>query len=210
MTAFPEENPMRRFIIRGPKSRRIADRLAYAKHVAERLTNNPDFPEPLPAHARLVVHLAAAEAALVTSLTRARGTAAALKAALRAVEGDLKTLHVFVEVAANQRPGDGAAMIARAGMSLKNARGPSRPTLKVRQGRIPGSVLVDARAVGRKASYEWQYSTDQKLWVTAETNFECKAELFGLKRATRYFFRFRARTRKGLGKWSDAVSMIVS
>ena len=32
---------MRRFIIRGPKSRRIADRLAYAKFVAERLIHAP-------------------------------------------------------------------------------------------------------------------------------------------------------------------------
>ena len=201
---------MRRLIVRGPKSRRIADKIADAKFVAQSLTDNLYFPDPIPAHASLKVHVAAAEAAQVATLTRTAGTAAALKAALRAVEGDLKTLYVLVENVANRHPTDGAAIIASAGMSLKDARGPGRAELSVKQGGISGSVLLVARAIARKASYEWQYSTDQERWVTADTTFECTAELFGLKRATRYYFRFRARTPAGLGNWSQVVSMIVA
>jgi hypothetical protein len=201
---------MRRLIVRGPKSRRIADRLAHAKLVAQSLTGNPDFPDPIPALAKLIVHIAAAEAALVASLTKRKGTAAALKAALVAVEGDLKTLYVLVETVANRHPTDGPAIIERAGMSRKNARGPSPAELTVKQGNISGSVLLVARAIARKASYEWQYSTDQERWVNADTTFKCKAELFGLKRGTRHYFRFRARTPAGLGKWSQVVSLIVA
>jgi len=54
---------MRALIVRKPRSRRISDRIAYAKLVAESLKDNPYFPTPVPALARLVDHIAAAEAA---------------------------------------------------------------------------------------------------------------------------------------------------
>ncbi len=201
---------MRRLIVRGPKSRRIADKIAHAKLVAQSLEDNPYFPDPIPAHADLVVHLAAAEAAQVAALTRTTGTAAALTAALSAVDGDLKSLYVLVEIVANQHPTDGAAIIESAGMSRKNARGPSPAELTVKQSRISGAVILVARAIARKASYEWQYSTDGKSWVSADTTFECKTEVFGLTRGTRHYFRFRARTPLGLGSWSQVVSFIVA
>jgi hypothetical protein len=76
--------------------------------------------------------------------------------------------------------------------------------------RISGAVILVARAIARKASYEWQYSTDGKSWVSAETTFECKTELFGLTRGPRHYFRFRALTRGGPGSWSQLVSFIVA
>jgi hypothetical protein len=99
-------------------------------------------------------------------------------------------------VAANQHPTDGAAIIESAGMSRKNARGPSPAELTVKQSRISGAVILVARAIA--------------LWVSAETTFECKTELFGLTRGPRHYFRFRARTRRGLGNWSQVVSFIVA
>ncbi len=66
-----------------------------------------------------------------------------------------------------------------------------------------------AGAVARKASYDWQYSTDEKTWASAETTFRAKTTLVGLAAGTRYFFRFRARTPEGLGDWSRVLSWIV-
>jgi hypothetical protein len=201
---------MPRFIVRKPRSRRIADRIAYAKFVAERLKDNPYFPNPIPAHARLVVHIAAADVAHATALTREAGTAAALAAAVRAVEGDLETLHVHVQNVANLDATNGPAIVASAGMSLKNTRGPSRADFAVKQGRTSGSVVLLAGAVARKASYDWQYSTDEETWTSAETAFRAKTTLAGLAAGTRYFFRFRARTPKGLRNWSRVISLIVT
>jgi hypothetical protein len=146
----------------------------------------------------------------VATLTRTAGTAAALAAALRAVDGDLRSLYVLVESVANQHAADGAAIIESSGMSRKDARGPSPAELTVKQSPISGAVILVARAIARKASYEWQYSTDGKGWVSAGTTFECKTELFGLTRGARHDFRLRARTRAGLGKWSQVVSFIVA
>jgi len=165
---------MRRLIVRRPKSRRIADRIAYARHVAERLTDNPYFPDPIPAHTSLLAHLPVAEAAQVAALTRAAGAAASLRAALRAAENDLDALHVLVPNVANQDPTNGPAIIASAGMTLKDARGPSPADFAVKQARNSGSVRLVARAVARKAWYDWEYSTDQETWTSAGTTLRAK------------------------------------
>jgi hypothetical protein len=200
---------MRPLIVRRPRSRRIADRMAYAKLVAESLKDNPYFPDPIPALGRLVTHIAAADAAQVAALTREAGTAATLAAAVRAVEGDLESLHVHVQNVARLDATNGPAIVASAGMSLKDARGPSRADFAVKQRRISGSVLLVARAIARKASYEWQYSTDEETWTSAETTFRAKTTLVGLAAGVRYFFRFRARTPKGLMDWSRVISLVV-
>jgi hypothetical protein len=200
---------MRPLIVRKPRSRRIADRIAYAKLVAESLKVSPYFPNPIPALAKLVAHIAAADAAHVAALTREAGTAATLAAAVRAVEGDLESLHVHVQGVARLDATNGPAIVASAGMSLKDARGPSPADFTVKQGRISGSVVLVARAVARKASYDWQYSTDEETWTSAETTFQAKTKLVGLAAGTRYFFRFRARTREGLKDWSQVISLLV-
>jgi hypothetical protein len=200
---------MRPLIVRKPRSRRIADRIAYAKLVAERLKDNPYFPDPIPALARLGVHLAAADVAHVAALTREAGTAATLAAAVRAVEGDLESLHVQVQSIASLDATNGPAIVASAGMSLKDARGPSKADFAVKQGRTSGSVVLLAGAVARKASYDWQYSTDEETWTSAETTFRAKTKLVGLAAGTRYSFRFRARTPEGLRDWSRVLSLIV-
>ena len=200
---------MRPLIVRKPRSRRIADRIAYAKLVAESLKVSPYFPNPIPALAKLVAHIAAADAAHVAALTREAGTAATLAAAVRAVEGDLESLHVHVQGVARLDATNGPAIVASAGMSLKDARGPSPADFAVKQGRISGSVVLVVRAITRKASYDWQYSTDEETWTSAETTFQAKTTLVGLAAGTRYFFRFRARTREGLRDWSRVISLIV-
>jgi hypothetical protein len=81
--------------------------------------------------------------------------------------------------------------------------------LPIKQGRISGSVLPVARAVARKASYDWQYSADEETWTSAKTTFQAKTTLVGLAAGTRYFSRFRPRTPEGLKDWSRVLSLIV-
>jgi phosphodiesterase/alkaline phosphatase D-like protein len=70
-------------------------------------------------------------------------------------------------------------------------------------------VVLFAGAVARKASYDWQYSTDEETWTSAETTFQATTTLLGLAAGTRYFFRFRARRPEGLRDWSRVLSRIV-
>jgi hypothetical protein len=78
-------------------------------------------------------------------------------------------------------------------MSEKDHRGPGRADFAVRLGRTSGKVILIARSVGRKATYEWQYSIDGKDWTSVEQTHDAETTISGLAAATRYSFRFRAR-----------------
>jgi hypothetical protein len=200
---------VRRLIVRGPRSRRIADKIAYAKLVAKSMRNNEYFPDPIPALDDLDSHIAVADAAHVAAETRTAGTAAALRAALSALQGNLAALQLIVEHAANAHPTDGHAIITTSGMSEKDNHGPGRADFAVRLGRTSGKVILIARSVGRKATYDWQYTIDEKDWTSVEQTHDAETTISGLAAATRYSFRFRARGAAGLGEWSQVVSVLV-
>jgi hypothetical protein len=127
-------------MVRGPRSRRIADKIAYARLVAKSMRSSEYFPNPIPALDDLDAHIVAAEAAQVAALTREIGKPAALKAALRALRGDLERLELIVQHAANLHPTDGPAVITTSGMNEKDNRGPGRADFAVRLGRVSGNA----------------------------------------------------------------------
>jgi hypothetical protein len=65
-----------------------------------------------------------------------------------ALQGDLGTLRVIIQHAANAHPTDGPATLATAGMNEKDNRGPGRADFAVRQKRVSGMVLLIARSKG--------------------------------------------------------------
>jgi hypothetical protein len=200
---------MRRLIVRGPRSRRIADKIAYARLVATSMRGNAYFSDPIRALDDLEAHIVVAEAAQVATLTRAVGTAPALRAVLRVLQGDLERLQLMVQQAANAHPTDGPAIIETAGMNQKDNRGPERADFAVRQGKVSGSVILIARSIGRKATYEWHYSIDGKHWTSVEPTHDAETRIAGLAVGTSYGFRFRARGAEGLGGWSRVITMLV-
>ncbi len=44
---------------------------------------------------------------------------------------------------------------------------------------MPGSVKLIAKAVATRASYEWQYSIDQKTWTNAPSTLQAKTVISG-------------------------------
>ena len=74
-------------------------------------------------------------------LTRRVGAAAERKARQGDVHTTLQVLQAYVQSLADTRTSDEAAMVAaRAGMDVKDARGPGRPALAVKPGRAAGSL----------------------------------------------------------------------
>src|ERR1700677_5075567 len=97
-----------------------------AKHIADSMTGNAYFPTPPVPLATLKAHIAELEAAQVATLTGARGTATARDAKRIVVEEDLKVERVYVEGIANQHGEEGPAVVASAGMFIKEVAGPRR------------------------------------------------------------------------------------
>jgi hypothetical protein len=90
--------------------------------------------------------------------------------------------------------------------------------LKRRQNWLPAigyeagqhSVKLIAKAVALRASYEWQYSTDQKTWTNAPATLQAKTVITGLTSGTTVYFRVRGVTKTGEGAFSQIVQIVVS
>jgi hypothetical protein len=66
-----------------------------------------------------------------------------------------------------------------------------------------------AKAERTRASYEFQYSLDEKSWVSAEMTVKAHQDVTGLVAGRLYFFRYRSVTKAGVGDWSQVVSLLL-
>jgi hypothetical protein len=201
---------MSRVIVALNMSRRMADFTAYAKFIAQRLAAEAVFPTPALPLAVFEADVTALEEAEERVLTRTMGTAAARNAKLRVVRSDLDTLKSYVQRIADAHPaGEAAAIIEIAGMSVKKSSGHGKPDFEVKPALVSGSVRLFARAARTRASYDWEYGTDESSWTRADSTVRADTALYGLERGTRYFFRYRLVTRAGVGDWSRVLSWVV-
>jgi hypothetical protein len=201
---------MSKIIVALNTSRRMGDCIAYAKFIAQRLATEPVFVSPTLPRAVFEAHIAALEEAEVRVLTRTMGTVAARNAKLLAVKSDLDTLRSYVQRLADQHLATAAAaIVASAGMSVKRSSGHGKPDFEVKPGPVSGSVHLFARAARTRASYDWEYGTDETLWTRMDATVRADKELSGLAQGTRYFFRVRSVTKEGVGNWSQVLSLLV-
>jgi beta-xylosidase len=107
-------------------------------------------------------------------------------------------------------PSNAAAMIEGAGMTLRTVTPHDKALLAIKQGPASGTVVVTAKAAGRRASYNWQYSTDQKTWTVVPPTLQAKTHVSGLTAGTAYYFRVQPLLRTGAQDWSGVVSFMVT
>jgi len=70
-------------------------------------------------------------------------------------------------------------------------------------------VNLAAKAPAKRASYNWQYSTDQKTWTSIPQTLQAKTGVSGLTVGTTYYFRVQALTMTGETDWTQVVSLVV-
>ena len=102
------------------------------------------------------------------------------------------------------------AIIQSAGMEVRKTTLHDKAALAVKAGTVSGTVNLAAKAAGARASYTWQYSTDQKTWTTVPPTLKAKTGIAGLTVNTLYYFRVQPLTKTGVEDWSQIVSLSVS
>jgi len=182
---------------------------AYARHIASCMTGNAYFPSPIVPIATLLGHTVELEAAEAVRASGLRGAAAERNAKCETVHNDVKQLRTQVETVANQHGVDGAAVVASAGMSVKNAAGPSKSDFAVKQGKTSGSVILIVRHPGIVTSFDWQHSADGVHWIDSGRSVVATFDIDGLTPGILYSFRYRTLTRDGTSDWSDVVTFRV-
>jgi hypothetical protein len=190
-------------------SPRVKNVIAFGQSVSTAMTGNASFPSPTPPLATLDADIAALVAAESAVLSRLKGAAVTRDEKLAIVKDDLLHLKNYVQGVADANPGTAQSIIESAGMGLRKVTVRMKGDLVVEQGAVSGSAHLVAKAAGRRAAYEWQYSTDQKSWSYGPTTLGAKADILGLTVGTTYYFRVSVVLKTGEGNFGQVVSLTV-
>jgi hypothetical protein len=184
--------------------------ITYADGIVKALSNNPSFPSPTPSLATVLQAIDELQTAETAALARTKGAAATRNQKRHALVLLLQDLRADVQSAADANADNAAPIIQSAGMAVrKTAVRPPR-VFAAKPGAVSGSVHLVAHAAARRASYEWEYSTDLgKTWVSMPVTLQAKTALSGLTPGETVLFRYRAVTRSGEGDWSQPQSLLV-
>ena len=181
---------------------------SFATSVINALTGNASIPNPSPPLATISADLAAYEAAEAQVVTRVKGAAVTRNAKYTVLRSDLGHLMASVQQAADANPANAQSIIEGAGFAVRKSASRPKSAIKVEAGTVPGAVKLLAKSVAQRASYEWQYSTDQKTWTNAPASLQAKTTITGLTSTTMYYFRFRGVTKAGEGAYSQVVQIL--
>src|SRR5262249_13451610 len=121
----------------------------------------------------------------------------------------LEALRIVAQIAVDADPNQAATLAASAGMKLRRATLHTKADFEVDDGPVSGSAHLIAKAIAGAVLYYWEVSSDQKSWSVAADSTKAHAILTGLTPGQTYWFRFRARTRKGMSDYSIILSHIV-
>ena len=158
----------------------------------------------------IVTAMTALHDAESAALARTKGAVAARNDKRLALVTLLQQLRNYVQTVADTNLETSATVIQSAGIAVRKTPAHKPRTFSAEQGAISGSARLVAASAGRRASYEWQYSTDGgKTWLVAPSTLQAKTTVTGLVPGATVEFRYRAVTKIGEGNWSQTVQLIV-
>jgi len=192
-------------------SHRINNIIAFAQTVLAAMeAAKATFPAPVPSMTAFQADIAALVTAETAALARTKGAVEIRNAKLEVVKTDLENLRTYVQTVADAaNPSTAEAVVESSGMFLRKVTLPKKAELTIDQGLVTGSVVLRAKAVAKRASYDWQYSVDQKTWTSLRSTLQAKTTLSGLTAGTTYYFRVQGVVRTGEENWSGIVAFLV-
>jgi hypothetical protein len=187
----------------------VALLVVFGRHVVQSMTNNPWFPSPSPPLADISKGLDDLESSEVAVRSGTKGTAAVRDGHKAVTNGHMVGLKGYVGLIASQNAAHAIEIIESAGMTPRKAGTREKPPLAARVGPNIDEVLLRAKAAGKRAAYEWQYSSDGgKSWIVIGTTTVASTSLQGVSAGT-YLFRVRSTVKRTTSNWSQTVSLSV-
>jgi hypothetical protein len=181
-----------------------------SKSIVQSMTNNPFFTNPInPLLATVSNHLGDLDDAEAKVELGGKSATSARNLAKKTVKRDMQQLLGFVQATADADPDQAEAIIRSAGMSVKRITVRQKNKDEARQGDVSGTVILIAMFAGRRALYQWQWSSDQKTWTNLPTTFITRTGMSGLTPGMTYCFRSQVDTRAGISDWSQVVAILV-
>ena len=188
----------------------VPDQIKFGQTISSSLANNPNFPLPNQSITAFNDSLTKYDVAETAAQTRAKGTVAARNAAKVVWVSALQVIKAMVQAKADADPENAEAIITSAGFTVKKVAIRQKQAFAATYGATSGTALVSAKAVARRASYDWQYSVDGgKTWVDAPNTLKARTTIANLPVAVVVEFRVRATTTTGMGDWSAPTSLLM-
>jgi hypothetical protein len=184
--------------------------VTYAQGIVKGMTGNPAFPNPVPTLAAITAAINDLQAAETAALTRAKNTATVRNEKRAALVQLLVQLKAYIQAQADANVENGASIIQSAGIGVRKTVTRRARVFAAKAGAVSGTVKIVAVPAARRASYEWEYSTDGgKTWIAAPPTLQAKTTVSGLQTGSTVQFRYRSVTKAGATDWSAAVAMMV-
>jgi hypothetical protein len=189
---------------------RMAALIPYVEGIIAGMTGNPTFPNPSPPLASVTTALDDLQTAEALALTRAKGAAATRNQKRATLVSLLEQLRTYVQSVADASPENGPAIIESARLAVRKTPVRAPRVFAAKLGTVSGTVTLVVPSAARRASYEWQYSTDGgKTWVDMPPTLQAKTTLGGLTALSTVDFRYRAVIKGGAQNWSAPISVVV-
>jgi hypothetical protein len=190
--------------------RNVPALIAYAQNILKRMTGNPSFPPPVPQIAAVTSAINDLEVAEAGAISRIKGAAAVRNDKRRVLVAALEQLRAYIQGVADADQTNGASIIQSAGVAVRKTTTRKPRVFSAKQGPVSGTALVQASVAARRASYEWQCSTDGgKTWTLLPPTMQSKTSVRGLTPGSTVQFKYRAVTKTGAEDWSQAVSLVI-
>lgn len=190
--------------------RRVPAIITYTQAVLAAMTNNPNFPTPLPALSAVSAALTALQSAESQALSRIKGAVVVRNDKKAALVSLLQALRAYIQTTADADPENSAAIIKSSGLPVKKVAVHKPRVFTIKPGAMSGSVEMVAASAARRASYLWGYSIDGgKTWTEVGPTLQAKTTVSGLPVGTTAQFRYRGVTKTGAADWSQPISFLV-
>jgi len=184
--------------------------IALAKSIVQSMTGNATFPTPEPPLATVTQAITDLETAQSAATARTHGAVAARNDKRTALVALLEQLRAYVQKIADANLDNAPAIIQSAGMNPRKVASRTKRVFAAKNGAVSGQVHLVTEAAARRASYDWEYSTDGgKTWQLLPSTLQAKTVMNGLQAATTVSFRYRAVTKTGETDWSQPISILV-
>lgn len=202
--------PIRRPTVTLHLPKNVAALILYALNIVQRLTENKSLPNPSPSVAAVTAAIDDLKAAQTAAIARTKGAVATRNEKRTALVAVLQQLRAYIQSVADANPANAASIIESAGVAQRKTTTHAARVFAAKPGTVSGVAKVVAKPAARRASYEWEYSTDGgKTWVPAPPTMQAKTSVAGLVPGATVQFKYRAVTKTGPGDWSEAVSLLV-
>jgi hypothetical protein len=181
-----------------------------AKAIVTAMSGNPSFPSPDPPLPTVTASINDLEVAEAGALARTRGAATTRNEKRVVLVTQLQQLKGSVQKVADANIENAASLIESAAMAVRKTSARKKRVFAATPGAVSGSVKLVAESAARRASYEWQSSSDGgKTWQMLPVTLQAKTIALGLASGSTVSFRFRGVTKAGEADWSQPISILV-